>query len=185
MEFKPWPKMTRVENRRTPIFTEKIDGTNACVVIGPVTGAGVNNDKIIHSDPAIGLNVWAQSRTRFITPDDDNFGFAAWVRDNAEALLKLGEGYHFGEWWGRGIQRTYGLEERRFSLFDTRRWHNNNLPPEPCHVVPILTDVTTVEEARDWLVTNGSAAAPGWMKPEGAVMFDLDTKTPFKIIIDK
>lgn len=182
MEFKPWPKMTRVENRRTPIFTEKIDGTNACVVIGPPTG--VNADKVIHSCTVTGLNVLAQSRTRFITPDDDNYGFAAWVRDNAEELLKLGEGYHFGEWWGRGIQRTYGLEERRFSLFDTRRWHNDNPPPPPCTVVPTLP-VSTIAEARDWLVTNGSAAAPGWMKPEGAVMFDLDTKTPFKIIIDK
>lgn len=183
MEFKPWPKMTRVENRRTPIFTEKIDGTNACVVI---SFADANDKTIYTSLTEVGpMSIWAQSRTRFITPDDDNFGFAAWVRDNAEALLKLGEGYHFGEWWGRGIQRTYGLEERRFSLFDTRRWHNDNPPPEPCHLVPILTDVTTIAEARDWLVTNGSAAAPGWMKPEGAVMFDLDTKTPFKIIIDK
>ena len=33
MEFKAWPKITRVENRRPPQFTEKIDGTNACIVI--------------------------------------------------------------------------------------------------------------------------------------------------------
>ena len=34
MEFKPWPKIIRIEQKRTPIFTEKIDGTNACIVIG-------------------------------------------------------------------------------------------------------------------------------------------------------
>jgi hypothetical protein len=28
-------------------------------------------------------------------------------------------------------------------------------------------------------------AAPGWMKPEGAVMYEPDTDTCFKIIMDK
>jgi hypothetical protein len=28
-------------------------------------------------------------------------------------------------------------------------------------------------------------AAPGWTKPEGAVMYEPDTDTCFKIIIDK
>jgi hypothetical protein len=182
MEFKPWPKMTRVENRRTPIFTEKLDGTNACIVIGP--SDGFNEDKVLTVNLQSGLNLFAQSRTRFITPEDDNFGFARWVQDNAGSLFDLGPGYHFGEWWGKGIQRGYGLEERRFSLFDTRRWNLDNPPPNPCGVVPMLP-VTTIEEARQYLLTNGSEAVTGWMKPEGAVMFDLDTKTPFKIIIDK
>ncbi len=165
--FKPWPKIVRVENRRTPIFTEKIDGTNACVI---VTDAG---------------EVFCQSRTRLITPEDDNFGFAGWAYENKDFLVAaLGEGYHFGEWWGRGIQRTYGLQERRFSLFNTRRWGEHNPPPAGLHVVPVLP-VTTPEEAREYLQTNGSIAVPGWVRPEGAVMLDLDSDTRFKIIIDK
>ena len=52
----------------------------------------------------------------------DNHGFARWVSENAEELLKLGEGRHYGEWHGKGIQRGYGLEEKRFSLFNVTRW---------------------------------------------------------------
>ena len=180
MEFKPWPKITRIENRRTPIFTEKLDGTNACIVIGPALG--LNQDKVLHIEN--GLQIFAQSRSRFITPDDDNYGFARWVQENGRELIQLGAGYHFGEWWGQGIKRGYGQTKKRFSLFDTRRWHADNPPPAPCEVVPVLP-VETHDEARSWLLTNGSIAAPGFLNPEGAVMFDLDTKTPFKIIINK
>ncbi len=167
MEFKAWPKITRLENRRKPIFTEKIDGTNACVVIG-------DNGEFA-----------CQSRTRFITPDDDNFGFAKWAHANIEELFKLGPGHHYGEWWGQGIQRGYGLTEKRFSLFNTRRWgeHNPNTP-KCCHVVPILPANDASEVVR-FLQQNGSAAAPGWEKPEGAVMYEPVTDTCFKIIMDK
>jgi hypothetical protein len=167
MEFKPWPKITRIENRRTPIFTEKIDGTNACIVI---TSDG---------------EFACQSRSQFITPDKDNYGFARWAYSYKEQLMTLGEGYHYGEWWGLGIQRGYGLNEKKFSLFNARRWgpHNPNTPTI-CSVVPILP-VKTVEEAKQFLLSNGSLAAPGWQKPEGAVMYEPDTDTCFKIIIDK
>lgn len=166
-EFVPWPKILRVEARRQPIFSEKIDGTNACII---VTEDG---------------DLFCQSRTRLIVPGDDNFGFAAWAYGNKNFLVdSLGKGYHFGEWWGKGIQRTYGLEEKRFSLFNARRWNEHHMPPDGLHVVPILP-VTTVEQAREYLITNGSVAAPGWMRPEGAVMLDIDTNTRFKVIIDK
>jgi hypothetical protein len=94
IEFKAWPKIARL-NRRM-IITEKIDGTNAAVI---VTEGG---------------QVYAQSRTRLITPGKttDNFGFAAWVEQNKVFLAeRLGPGYHYGEWWGVGIQRGYGLRE--------------------------------------------------------------------------
>ena len=168
MEFKPWPKIMRIEHRRQRrVFTEKIDGTNACVVIG--------------EDGAFAC----QSRTRFITPEDDNFGFARWAYSNMEELKKLGPGYHYGEWWGIGIQRGYDLKEKRFSLFNTRRWgtHNPNTP-SCCHVVPVL-DVNSPEEAITFLQENGSQAAPGFMKVEGAVMYEVATDTCFKIIMDK
>lgn len=102
MEFKAFPKLQRLSG---PAFvTEKIDGTNACVHVDAETWV-----------------VTAQSRTRVITPGkNDNFGFAAWVQSNYYALADLlGPGYHYGEWWGQGIQRGYGLKERRFSLFNT------------------------------------------------------------------
>lgn len=167
MEFKPWPKITRIENRRKPIFTEKIDGTNACIVISP-------DGELL-----------CQSRSRFITPENDNYGFAGWAYSNKEELLKLGEGYHFGEWWGLGIQRGYAQTEKKFSLFNTRRWgpHNPNTP-SCVSVVPVLP-VSSVEEAVRFLRENGSVAAPGFLQVEGAVMYEPDTDTCFKIILDK
>lgn len=103
--FVEFPKLARAA--RQCIITEKIDGTNAQVYI---------------SDDGFTMKVG--SRTRWITPQDDNFGFAAWVEANREELMKLGPGRHYGEWWGSGIQRAYGLPkgERRFSLFNVSRW---------------------------------------------------------------
>jgi len=181
--FKPWPKITRLENKRPPIFTEKIDGTNACVIVA-YKNPDANSIASVVNNGGI-LSIWAQSRTRLITPENDNYGFAKWVRSNSEELLSLGEGYHFGEWWGQGINRGYGLTEKRFSLFNTRRWglHNPNTP-KCCHVVPIIT-THFPQDALAQLRDYGSIAAPGWMKPEGAVMYEPDTDTCFKIIMDK
>lgn len=167
MEFKAWPKILRVEKRRPPVFTEKLDGTNACVVISE-TGEFA-----------------CQSRNRFITPDDDNYGFAKWAHEHQEELLLLGPGHHYGEWWGLGIQRGYGLEEKKFSLFNTRRWgpHNPNTPA--CvSVVPVIA-ATSIEEVKQTLIQNGSLAAPGYMNIEGAIMLDTDSDTYYKIIINK
>ena len=137
----------------------------------------------------------------------DNFGFAAWVQANAGELVKLGPGRHFGEWWGQGIQRNYGLTEKRFSLFNVRRWADTHTaPPEGdnttlvdllsmkwapkcCHVVPTLgtLDFETDEIMRtlDVLREHGSVAAPGFMKPEGVVIFHTQSGALFKKTFDK
>lgn len=183
MEFKVWPKIVRVEKRHVPIFTEKLDGTNACIVI---SFQDPDENTIASNLTEVGLvSMWAQSRSRFITPDQDNYGFARWAANNATELFKLGEGHHFGEWWGLGIQRGYEQTRKRFSLFNTRRWggHNPNTPT--CvSVVPIIP-VNTVEEAKEYLTRYGSLAAPGYTKIEGAVMYEPDTDTMYKIIMDK
>jgi hypothetical protein len=59
LEFQEFPKIARLS--REIIITEKIDGTNAQILI---TEEG---------DFLIG------SRTRWITPQDDNYGFAKWA----------------------------------------------------------------------------------------------------------
>lgn len=168
VEFHPFPKIARLN--RTVIVTEKIDGTNAAV---RVTETG---------------SVTAQSRKRIITPEQDNFGFAAWVQEHADELRDgLGEGLHFGEWWGQGIQRGYGLDEKRFSLFNVNRWDNDTLPA-CCHVVPTL-DIYKFDSHRigyllNTLSANGSAAAPGFMNPEGIVVFHTAAQQLFKATID-
>lgn len=185
-EFQPWPKMARLS--RECLVTEKIDGTNAQILI------------------ADDGEIYAGSRTRWITPEDDNFGFAAWARDNAEELRKLGTGRHFGEWWGQGIQRNYGLDHRRFSLFNVLRWHAKGEQPRQiptgdpriekwtseapgcCHVVPILWQgsFTSLNASTriDDLQFAGSMAAPGFRKPEGIVVFHVAGNVSFKKTIE-
>ncbi len=163
-EFESFPKMARLT--REIVVTEKIDGTNAQVM---VTEDG---------------QVLAGSRNRWIRPGDDNQGFAAWVEDNKDELLKLGPGRHFGEWWGRGIQRGYDLPEKRFSLFNVTRWSGNLARPACCHVVPVLgrglLSDPVVTKALENLRLSGSAAAPGFMNPEGIIVFHTAAGLGFK-----
>lgn len=171
--FVPFPKIFRI--RRATVLTEKIDGTNASVTV-------LENGKIL-----------AGSRTRWITPEDDNHGFARWVRDHADELRALGPGTHFGEWWGQGIQRGYGLKEKRFSLFNVGRWDPTipeKTPPACCHVVPVLKridmlDIHDVEAEIRQLVQHGSVAAPGFMRPEGVVIFHEPSGYLLKRTIEK
>lgn len=169
IEFREFQKIPRLN--RPVIVTEKLDGTNACVVI---------------SDDA---QVAAQSRSRIITPTEDNHGFARWVEAHREELLTLGPGYHYGEWWGLGIQRGYGLAEKRFSLFNVSRWSDaGGLRPACCHVVPVVAEgigFGLVATALDLLRDTGSFAAPGFMKPEGVVAFHAQGQLFFKATIEK
>jgi hypothetical protein len=164
--FAPFPKLSRLF--REIIITEKIDGTNAQVVV---------------SDD--GTQVRAASRKRWIEPSDDNFGFAKWVEENKEELAALGPGRHFGEWWGAGIQRRYNLEERRFSLFNVSRWGDKR--PACCHVVPVLYQGLfsehSIHSALYNLGSEGSAAAPGFMNPEGIVVFHAPSQHLYKYTI--
>lgn len=168
-EFREFQKIARLN--REVIVTEKIDGTNACVAIDE------------------NLNITAQSRSRIITPEDDNFGFAKWVCANADELRNLGPGYHYGEWWGQGIQRGYGLTEKRFSLFNTHRWGETR--PACCHVVPEIMRSTgnqnfiVVAASLDVLRAGGSLAAPGFMKPEGVVAYHVQGNLLFKATLEK
>lgn len=186
-EFTPWPKIARLN--RDIVITEKIDGTNAAIGIVPC------EDNVLCkglSDDCRPL-VYAQSRTRIITPQSDNFGFASWVQDHAPLLAELlGPGLHFGEWWGSGIQRGYGLDEKRFSLFNTAKWRESaeNNPDwwGLLDTVPVLYEGPFMQRKIDAalikLGSGGSVAAPGFMKPEGIVVFHAAAGVMFKVTIE-
>ena|ERR1700722_4544860 len=170
--FIEFPKIPRLF--RAIVVTEKIDGTNACVHVP--------------EDPAESLLFG--SRTRWITPTDDNFGFARWATEHAEELRGLGHGTHFGEWWGAGVQRRYGLDHKRWSLFNVGRWNTETPPPACCHVVPVLARyesfvVEGVNDQLNLLRERGSVAAPGFMRPEGVVVFHAASGHLFKATIEK
>lgn len=176
-EFVGFPKIARLN--RDIVVSEKLDGTNAQVEI------------------AEDGSIRAGSRNRYITPEMDNHGFAGWVRDNQDDLRRLGVGKHYGEWWGSGIQSGYGLPqgEKRFSLFNIGRWGDDvinledGLPARPacCGVVPTLYrgpfSEQAIKDALSRLATEGSVAAPGFMRPEGVIVFHTASGTLFKVTI--
>lgn len=190
MEFKHFPKIARLS--RECVVTEKIDGTNASIFIGE-SGEFLTG-----------------SRTQWITPEKDNYGFSRWANDHKYELMGLGVGHHFGEWWGSGCQRGYGLAkgEKRFSLFNAHRWamvgaklksypqENPTLPPKTqeyapacCHVVPVLHEGIFCTVAIDALLgalkQTGSLASVGFMNPEGIVIYHKAANVMFKKTIEK
>ncbi|MGC5319323.1 RNA ligase family protein [Micromonospora arida] len=196
-EFKAWPKTPRLF--RDMAVTEKIDGTNAAVIIEPrpVSSARTYGDTFPVMPGCIevdgqGWFVGAQSRKRVIRPGDDNFGFAAWVQTHAATLVaRLGAGYHYGEWWGHGIQRGYGLPrgERRFSLFNVNRYADLDLSDGiGLGVVPVLMRHTfsteRVADVLDDLRRLGSVAAPGFDNPEGVIVFHSAAGCVFKALLE-
>ena len=226
ISFQGWPKIPRLASPF--IITEKIDGTNSAVLIlplsevdhfqvegGPIEFFDGEREKVLAVTPDDYV-VFAQSRTRFITPESDNFGFAAWVKANAQNLVEiLGPGRHFGEWWGHGIQRGYGLPrgERRFSLFNVTRYNpfenfmdlrsaqsagETLFPTLPTlGLVPVLTwcnddanmksQADWVQGSLSWLWAKGSCAVykPVFYRPEGVVLFHTRSGQTFKAYCDE
>jgi len=172
MEFVAFPKIARLS--REVVITEKIDGTNGVICIGEDGGFHVG------------------SRTRWLNAETgDNDGFLLWALTHKDELMRLGPGTHFGEWWGSGIQRGYGLVkgEKRFSLFNVHRWSDDSVRPACCSVVPVLHrgvfDSTDAMNALHILKRDGSKAAPGFMRPEGIVIFHTAGGYMFKKTIEK
>lgn len=192
VEFHPQPKIARFN--RQVIVTEKIDGTNAAV--------------LVHEDG----RVEACSKNRvLIDSEPDNFGFRAWVKQNEDGLRQLGPGLHRGEWWGQGIGRKYGGRPKTFSLFNVQRWFDprgtyplpqsfiefikaNNIVQQPLpdcvSLVPVLgvvsrPDGPVIDALLGTLRDHGSVAQPGFAKPEGIVLFHTSSQQLFKITTEK
>jgi hypothetical protein len=213
LEFNEFPKMPRLN--REIIITEKIDGTNAQVLIVP--RIQVPPDELSSATAMSGIAsgnffevgdnfVLVGSRTRWISPKDDNYGFARWVYENRDEIIKLGPGRWFGEWWGVGIQRHYDMSRKVFSLFNVRQWkalhtpvgtetgytgiadaQTGELGPSCVGVVPTLYRGNFSEgeifNAKGTLINHGSRARPGFMDPEGIIVYHLAAQHGFKITL--
>lgn len=210
LEFEAWPKIPRLGNETVQV-TEKIDGTNACVVILPYH---IDHEPLIQdgyakafatvvTETETELYTFAtQSRKRFIKPgkNTDNAGFAGWAWDNVDALIPtLGYGKHFGEWYGQGIQHGYGLKEKRFALFNASRWEDlTGAEVRGMGVVPVLYDgpavsdldgptvvggMNPVKQSIEHLRREGSRAVPGYMSPEGVIAYYRLARVSYKAFL--
>lgn len=195
-EFKKIPRLFR-----DCTITEKIDGTNGQIYIrDPMDGLCTEVEplaRITVEGNQYYLNAGSRNRWVYPTKGQDNSGFAAWVVERAALLVEiLGVGRHYGEFWGSGIQRKYGLAngDKRFSLFHPK-WDEvlagralGGLPiPAGLGVVPMLYqgpfETKWVEDQLFRLRTFGSVAAPGFMDPEGVVVYHEAAKQYFKVTV--
>lgn len=174
--FVGFSKIPRWVNE-TCTVTEKIDGTNGCLHFA-------DNGYLT-----------CQTRNRTVAPGDDSYGFAAWAHANREELFsEFGTGYHFGEWWGQGVQRKYGQTTKRFSAFNVHLWPNDrkvDIGGIPVDGVPILVGEVSVEGLgyelawwEDHLRTEGSRLGHGFMNPEGLMVYLHLTKRYLKFPFD-
>lgn len=200
LTFEAWPKIPRWSNE-TVTVTEKIDGTNAALIILPYSpdhegmiqeGYAKTFGEILDDNTAKMYTFATQSRKRFIKPgkDTDNAGFAGWAWERAVELINtLGYGKHYGEWWGRGIQRGYGMDTKVFSLFRPWRYADTvdfvTPPVDGLDIVPTLyaggaEGLLTTSLILATLEREGSKAAPGYMRPEGIIIQSALTQSTYK-----
>jgi hypothetical protein len=196
LPFEKFNKIPRLS--REMVITEKIDGTNAQIYIVPFSelrdeassGEGweelkkhILYERRVDDESCF---MFAGSRKRWLDTSSkgDNYGFAKWVEANAEELFKLGEGRHYGEYYGKGIQRGYGLDEKRFALFNVKKWEDPEVRPKCCEVVPILYrgmfDTNMINIQLKLLKISGSKIAPNFMNPEGIVIYHKASGKLFK-----
>lgn len=145
--------------------TEKIDGTNAVIRVEP------------------GL-IRFGSRNRWLTREQDNHGFCAWgERHQAWLANVLGDGTHYGEWYGSRIQRGYGMTTRTLALFDVSRYEErlaNAIDNPGLTLVPVLQDECT--DPTEWLRCGGMPSLLGSSPMEGVVLHHHRVRLALKVV---
>jgi len=177
--FEKFPSLSRM--KRNCVITEKIDGTNAQICFSSEGDILVGSRK---------RQIWPEG-TEGKEKGCDNQGFAGWVYSLKDELFNfLGEGRHFGEWCGSGIQRRYALNEKRFLLFNTNRFGpgRQEIPEELAlkglGAVPVLYQgiftTDAIDNAMQKLLETGSHINY-FMNPEGVVVYHVALRDYFKV----
>lgn len=201
LEFAKFSSIGRLY--RDVTITEKIDGMNACIVIEELIGEDLYRNAVAHvkampfnSFEPRGFAVGVQSRKQFLSLDNDIQGLATWVTEHAQELAQaLGPGYHYGEYWGKNIQRSYHQKRNWFSLFNTKRWNKNNVGHiDGLLTVPILYSGPYVDWINEMqlhrLETQGSFAAQEVddreldFRAEGIVGWHTALDTYYKVTLE-
>jgi hypothetical protein len=179
-----FPKIQRLENLEV-IVTEKLDGTNAVIY------------KETEEDGTIRFKFG--SRNRWLGGHDEkgkiieNHGFFQFCSDNLEYLMKLSDGYHYGEFIGPGINRGYFRDKKMLFLFDTRLEEaaNNGLFGPDIRTVPVLAENISLIEVmmymKDIKDENPELMSTinEQVKMEGVMLYIPRLNQRIKVIFDK
>lgn len=188
LEFVSFPKIGRVS--ATATITEKIDGTNGQLLFNEEGRMLVGSRK---REVFPEGTVW-EEYADFPDKGTDNFGFALWAYARRPDLFKfLGPGRHYGEWAGQGIQRTYGMDEKRFYLFNTARFGPGrqeipeHLAEQGLDSVPVLYEgpfgTDSAADAMTDLLLEGSRLN-NFDNPEGIITYMHGLKVYSKMTFD-
>ena len=165
VNYNSFPSIERLENIYC-IISEKIDGTNGLIEINET-------------------NVRFGSRNRYVFFNDDNAGFANFFRDyearfkDAAKDIITDESYPlriYGEWFGCGIQRNYGLKDKffmPFHLFYSKKLIEYQIPNivTPNIMYAGKFSIEVVDACMQQLKLDGSGVVKNYKQPEGIVIF--------------
>ena len=165
VNYNSFPSIERLENIYC-IISEKIDGTNSLIEINET-------------------NVRFGSRNRYISFSDDNAGFANFFKDyearfeDAAKDITTDESYPlriYGEWFGCGIQRGYGLKDKFFMPFNSFYSEKLIEYQVPNVIAPNIMytgkfSMEVVDTCMQQLKLNGSGVVKDYKQPEGIVIF--------------
>jgi hypothetical protein len=144
---------------------------------------GTNGQILVTKDG----DIFIGSRARWLSEKEDNHGFYKWVVERQDYIKdNVPPGRYYGEFVGKGIQRGYGLDIKRFYLFSTYSSFEDG-EENGFYQVPVLSMTTNLHEAArdaEYLYAAGSVAVPGFMKPEGVVVRSSLTGQAWKHIIN-
>lgn len=160
LEFKPFSKIAKID-ALSMVITQKIHGSNAQL--------------LVFKNSFEELDILVGSRTRWLSPECDNYGFASFIYENKQEFIdKLGEGRYYGEWAGPGINSGEGLTEKTLVLFDHYRFTPERPLPPRTKVVPVLYKGTIKWDELDICMRDlalvGSKLVPGFIRVEGIVI---------------
>lgn len=126
MEFIKFPSIEGFHNV-IKSFRPRIDQEDFCMMYCAKIKLHGTNASIQFDRQGDTWTIAAGKRTGFITPEDDNAGFAAWVHHNKEWLIDcnavnaddpdLASFIIYGEWVGPGIQKGTALSELPHKVF--------------------------------------------------------------------
>jgi len=134
----------------------------------------------------------AMSRSKFITPGEDNVGFAAWVEKTKDDWVNLHshilkdydkDSIIFGEWCGPGVNKgcaVHKIPEKHFAIFSQQfvEYKNNDM-----QIVNEWQDATTLSSILGFYLPNNAFIIP-WL--EGSeIKIDFNSKTSVKEAAEK
>jgi len=125
MDFIKWPKVNQLHNVRKAVKARKrYHEVEGLAPYQPPSVSYRGKIKLDGTNAALRINrneFATQSRSRIITPEDDNMGFATWAHNSGwiqefdgdtTATLTV-----FGEWCGKGIQKRCSISKIDRKIF--------------------------------------------------------------------